>query len=279
MKAKIFGRGSWALGLLALLTACGGELPSIGGANTEIVHAVGDLMGAADESLSQSTLTSIAVSAFASSSCYSTSFSPCSSNQRTLTYSQCTFGSLTLSGEVQFVFAGGSNCSVDSSSEFVRRVPDFEIVGRSGGTVGVVTLNPSSGGQTITNTGSSTYSYQVSGIRRYFEDSNSTRTVDISVNTTTAIQISGSTRATRQMSGGTLVVSDNLDGSSVSMSPNALRWTSRCSCATSGSWIGQKTDATGLVQDFVVELTGCGTANVTVGVDEASIKLERCIGL
>jgi hypothetical protein len=279
MKAKFVGSGYLSMALLGLVAACGGEGASVGTTNNEIAHALGDLMGAADESLSRSIVVSGAVSALAGGSCYSASYSDCSSNERTLTYDQCVFGPLTLSGEVKFVFSSGSSCTINSNTDFIRRVPNFELVGRSGGKVGVVTYNPTSSGQTVTKTGTSSYSYQVSGVRRYFENSSGTRTVDIAVSTTSAIQISGTTRATRQMTGGTLLVTDNLDGSTVSLTPDSLRWTARCSCPTSGSWIGQKTDASGVVQDFGITLSGCGKAEVTVGADVASITLERCIAL
>jgi hypothetical protein len=279
MKANLVGSRCLTMALLGLVAACGGEGASVGTTNNEIAHALGDLMGAADESLSRSTVTSSAVSALAGGSCYSASYSACTSNERTVTYDQCVFGPLTLSGEVKFVFSSGSSCTINNNSDSIRRVPNFELVGRSGGKVGVVTYSPTTAGQTVTKTGTSSYTYQVSGIRRYFENASGTRTVDIAVSTTSALQISGTTRATRQMTSGTLLVTDNLDGSSVSLTPDSLRWTAGCSCATSGSWIGQKTDASGVVQDFVLTLSGCGKAEVTVGVDVASLTLERCVAL
>jgi len=255
------------------LWGCGEAGGGLGETNMELAHVLGDAMGSVDETLSRSMLTVVPM---AGGGCYQATYSSCTDDERNVTYDACSLGSLTLSGEVSFVFTNGSGCSLSVNGESVRRVPDFEIQGRSGGKVGVVTFNPTSSGQTITRVASGSYTYSVSGLRRYFENSNGERVTDLTVRTTEDIEVTGTTRATRQMLGGTLEVLNNLDDSKLLISPDALQWTSTCTCATSGSWVGQVVDSEGGTSDFVVKILGCGSAQITTPETTSTLTLERC---
>jgi hypothetical protein len=282
-----------------LLSGCG-MFPFMGpGAqDAELAHSLGDIMGSADESLSRSTLALrrpplglpeslwaqasqwlIPLAEAAGANCYQQALSACSSNERSLTYESCKLGPLVLLGKVTFKFAGGSSCALSVDDDFVRRIPDYTVTGRQGGVLGVTVFDAATAGQKIVRKSASTYSYSITGLRRYFDDPAQERLVDLSFRTTSDMQITGSTRATRRMTGGTLEITNNIDGSVISLSPNALRWSSTCSCPTSGSWVGQIVDAENMTTDFVVTLESCGSAEVKRGDETSSVSLERCVVL
>jgi hypothetical protein len=262
-----------SLGSLLFLSACGGLAGESG--DSELAHTIGDVMSGADEGFNGAGAALLSANAVAST-CASVSPTACSGSQRTLTYSGCTVGPLSLTGTVTFYFSGASACSLGSNTDFVRRVPDFSISGRSGGTLRVGVNNTSSGGQTITRVSASTYTYEVSGLRRIFVDASNNVIANFGVSTTTAITISGATRATRRMMGGTLKITNNLDNSVISLSPDSLKWNSSCNCPVSGSWVGQRVDSSNLTSDVEMEITGCGAATLTVGAESSSVSLERC---
>ncbi|MEO5667773.1 MAG: hypothetical protein ABIR96_06935 [Bdellovibrionota bacterium] len=263
------------LAFFAVLAGCGAIGESASTSSSEVANALGDTMGAVDESLSRATVN---VGPMSGGSCYSASFTTCASNARTLTYDGCSLGNLVLTGEVKYQYSVGASCRIDHNSDSVRRIPDFVIAGREG-SAGVGSVSAVTSGQTITRVSNGVYTYAVSGIRRYLDNSVGTRIADFTVNTTSNIQITGSSRSSREMSGGSIQIASNLENESIVLSPDSLRWTASCSCPISGSWIGQKTDTEGVTSDFVVEITGCGTANLEQSGTTKSISLERCFVL
>lgn len=295
MKAKFFANTLFSSCLLIGLANCGGAGGGEQPAGQELAHVLGDAMGSADEALGSAssvlnsrvptlseklwTQASKALIPFAQimGTCDSTSVSSCSSGVATRTYDSCTFGSLTLNGGVIYEFSD-TDCELGNNNDSVRRVPDFEISGRNGGTIGVSVFNPSSSGQKLTRSSSTTYDYEVSGLRRYFTDSSSNLTVNYTIQTVSDITITGLLRANRRMTGGTLKITDNITGSETEITPSAVKWSSTCTCASSGSWIGQTTSDTGVTEDFTLTMTSCGQATMKKGTEESSVELERCIG-
>jgi len=293
MKAKVFANTALSTCLLLGLANCGGVVTE-GSAGSELADVLGDAMGSADEALASAALLMNATQAPTLSqrmwrqaskallplaqimgSCSSSGVSSCSSGVATLSYSSCTLGPLTLDGEVTFDFSD-NDCELNNG-DHVRRIPDFEITGRNGGTLGVTVFNPSSSGQKLTRV-SGSYDYEVSGLRRYFTSASGGRTVNYTIQTESKITITGLTRDSRRMTGGTLKIIDNIDGSETSITPSAVRWSSTCTCATGGSWIGQTVLDSGASEDFTLTITSCGNATMTKGSEESSVELERCIG-
>ncbi len=285
------------LSFLALLLSSCGLAGNTDPASSEWAHALGDIMGSADEALARSPLafqapplpwserlwawTSewILPVAVATGNCYSESLGSCLSGERKVTYSRCTLGPWTLSGEVAFRYSGGSLCSVRAVGDFVRRIPDFSVEGRSGATLNVSVLDENTGGQRLERTGASSFSYAVEGLRRSIDEPTGQRSLDLTFSTSEDMQITGLTRANRTLTGGTLQITDNTSSEVVSVSPNALRWNGTCSCPVSGSWVGQRRDAGGVTEDFVVRMESCGNAEVTLGSQTSTVIIERCVGI
>jgi hypothetical protein len=134
------------------------------------------------------------------------------------------------------------------------------------------------GGQTVTvNPAADGFSYSVGGMERVATRPNGQKLFDISSSTTQAIGVTGLNRATRVMNGGTLQVVHNLRKYTVDLTPSNVTWNGTCNCAVSGSWSGT---ASGSVNGaFAVDITGCGTATVSVNGNSQPVDLDRCAGL
>jgi hypothetical protein len=80
------------------------------------------------------------------------------------------------------------------------------------------------------------------------------------------------------MNGGELEITHNIAGYTTVLQPVNLTWSSTCNCPVSGSWNGQvKKDGT--QKDFMITLTGCGTATVAVDGGSSDISFDRCVGI
>jgi hypothetical protein len=51
-----------------------------------------------------------------------------------------------------------------------------------------------------------------------------------------------------------------------------VSWTSSCNCPSSGSWSGSCSDG----NSFSISITGCGSANLTLGEESSSVLFDRC---
>jgi hypothetical protein len=204
--------------------------------------------------------------------CWSERFSTCSGGQRTRTFNGCTLGPDTLAGTATLNFTD-SSCAMSASGDAVTRTADLTLTGPGGGTLQVTSP---SGGQRVTATATG-WAYNVLGMERVATSPSGTKLFDISTQTTSDIGVTGTSRANRVMNGGTLQVMHNLLKYTVNLTPNNVTWNGTCNCAVSGSWTGS---ASGSINgDFNVELTGCGTANVTAPGYTASVSFDRCTTL
>ena len=211
-------------------------------------------------------------------SCYGYGFGTCASGAITRSFSGCTVGTATFNGTTSLTF-NQSNCRLDTVSDTVKRNPDYTITAASGAQMIVSKLLTGGDGQKLTllsGTGASkVFSLTNDGIRRVLSYNNKTY-FDMTTTITSAITVTGSGR-TRSLSGGSLRLQNNLTTEQCDISPSAsspVTWSSTCTCASSGTWSGscQTSGA------FSLEITGCGTATLTVGSTAKSVTLTRCTG-
>jgi len=210
-------------------------------------------------------------------SCSSGTFSTCSSNTITRTFSGCTVGTATFNGSVSLVWGGSStNCQMGSNNDTITRTPNFTMTGRRNATL-YVTKPTGSIGQVMTwlsgsSSATRTYSYANYGINRKFV-LNSTTLYDQTTATTSALTVTSALRYNRVLNGGTLRVTNNITGNVCTFSPTNVTWgSSTCNCPTQGSWSGSCT-STGSV---TLEINGCGSGTYTEGSDITSVTFDRC---
>lgn len=289
------------------ITSCRGgaaDSATVFDANTELAQQVGDSMSSVDESAggsgnfammneiksaessiaffsptrspSKIKLLSESVSTAFAASCFGTGFSTCSSNTVSRNFSNCTLGSATFSGTVAFSYSGttAATCKLSVATDAVTRNPNFTISTSYGS---VTASKTGTAGQTLTyvsgTAASKVLSLTSDGLRRVVTVDGSTKS-DITSLTTSAITVTGSDRTTRVMNGGTLRLQNNLTTERCDLVPSAVTWSGTCTCATSGSWAGT-CDTKGA---FNLAITGCGTANLTVGTETKAVTLTRCSG-
>ncbi len=202
--------------------------------------------------------------------CSSSSFSACSSGSRTKTLSSCTVGGATFAGSIALAFSD-SSCSMAANGATVSRTPNFTVTGRRGGTLTVEKTGAY--GQKMTK-GSSSLTLENDGIRRSFNINGQTL-FDFTTTTTTAMTVTGTSRANRTITGGQLKITNNSTSAYCTISPNNVTYTSSCNCATSGTWSGACSDG----DSFSLELSGCGSASLTIGAESESVTFDRCYSL
>ncbi len=220
-------------------------------------------------------LEKIVPSSYATACSLASTFGSCSSNVLTRDFSGCSVGAATLSGTVTLTWGGSSsNCGLTTAGDTITRSPNFTITGRRGATLTV--SKTGTVGQRLTwssGTGTSkVFSFTNDGIRRVFTLGAS---LDYTSQTTSAITVTGTRRSSRTMSGGTLRVTNNTTSVTCDYSPTDVAWSSTCNCASSGSWTGSCSDG----KTTSISITGCGTANVTLGSDTQSVVFDRCYGI
>ncbi len=203
-------------------------------------------------------------------SCFlASTFGSCGSGTLVRTFSGCTVGSVTFDGTVTFSFSD-STCHMNTTGQTVSRNPDFTITGRRGGTLTV--SKTGTYGQRVTKT-SAGFNFDNDGIRRVITVSGSTK-YDFTTQTTSAIAITGTSRSDRVLNGGSLRVTNNLTSVTCDYVPSNVSWTSTCNCASSGTWTGTCSDST----TTTLEITACGSANLTIGSQSQSLSFDRCSG-
>jgi hypothetical protein len=94
--------------------------------------------------------------------------------------------------------------------------------------------------------------------------------------TTSPLVVTGTSRADMVIVGGTLVVTHNDAGYAVSLTPDNLAWTPTCNCASSGTLTGTVTSGKEAGKSATVTITGCGTADIDIDGQTASVTLDRC---
>lgn len=244
--------------------------------------SVGEELGArrafarvAPSEVRDSWLASIFAPSAYATSCAFSSFSSCSSNVITRTWGGCTIGTATLTGTVTFTWGdGAASCTMSSSGHSVARDPSFTITGRRGGTMTV--SKTGTVGQKITRGSSAgAFTFTNDGIRRVIASSGGETLFDFTTSTTSAISVSGASRSGRSISGGALRVTNNASGVYCDFTPSSVTWSSGCNCPTSGSFSASCSDG----KSASISLTGCGTADFTLGEDTQSLSFDRCYSI
>ncbi len=202
--------------------------------------------------------------------CKDTTFSPSctSSSQRVRDLNGCTIGSASFTGDITLDFSNPS-CNLSADGDTVDRSPNFTVTGRRGATLTVSKTGTI--GQRITHVNGENFTFSNDGVRRLFQFG-STSLFDYTTQTTSDITVTGTNRAGRVMSGGNLRVTDNLSSVTCNYVPTNVTWTASCNCPTSGSWAGTCSDG----KSSAVNITGCGTASITMGEDSESLSFDRC---
>ncbi|MCC6138020.1 MAG: hypothetical protein IT287_05270 [Bdellovibrionaceae bacterium] len=200
--------------------------------------------------------------------CKDTAFSSCSSGQKIRDLNGCTIGSATFTGTVTLDFSDAA-CAINSDGDDVDRSPDFTVTGRREATLTVT--KTATNGQTLTRVSAGNFTFANDGIRRVFA-AGGTALFDFTTLTTSPITVTGSDRATRVMTGGNLRVTNNKTSVSCNYVPNNVTWSASCNCASSGSWEGSCSDG----KTSSVEITGCGSATITVDETAENLTFDRC---
>ncbi len=206
-------------------------------------------------------------------SCSAVTFSNCASNQKVRTFDGCTtYAGGQMSGNITLNFSGtgASSCTIPAANDVVSRVPNFSITGLRGATFSV---SATSSGQSLTRSGSTTFNFTNSGIRRSFVTPKGDTILDITTATGSAIQVTGNNRANRTVNGGSLIVTNNISGVSCTLTPSSVQWSSGCNCPTAGQWAGSCSDSS---QFTVAFGNTCGEATVTKGSGSSTIVMDRC---
>lgn len=219
--------------------------------------------------------------------CSAATFNSCgtsASQTMVKTYSSCTTAAgYLMSGTVTLKFSEASCTMPVTGSPTVTRMPDLTLTGRRGATLRTtgtshldyrgVTI---SGGQRLTRTGSTSFTYDVLGVHRTLTTSSGSLLADVSTRTIAAIAGSGLTRSGRTLSSGTIEVIHNIAHYVATWTLNSLTWgSSTCACPTSGNLsvsITGNVTATGSLSFG----TTCGTGVWTVNGQSGDIKLDGC---
>jgi hypothetical protein len=263
----------------------------------QIGAAVGEVMASADESANGGTTTALLpalpvlrapdvlrpplwrramdalspISIAHAASCLPVNYSACASGVRTATFANCDVGIITVDGSINLTFSDAAACNIATVGDNVNRTGSLTL-SALGGSLAITTPG---GGQTLTRTATG-FTFAVPGMERVLTLPSGRTLFDISTMTTSPLVINGTSRADMVIAGGTLVVTHNLAGYSVALTPDNLTWTPTCNCASSGSLSGTVSGGKDDGKSATVTLTGCGTADVTIDGDTESVTLDRC---
>ncbi len=212
--------------------------------------------------------------AFADSCVALDTFSSCSNNVITRTFSDCSIGFATLSGTVTLTWdddAVDNTCKMTQEGHSISRDPEFTATGLRGATLHVEKTGVV--GQRITRgSQAGTFTFTNDGIRRSFKNANNKTLFDFTTTTVDGINITGTSRANRVVDGGVLRVKNNKTDVTCDITPSNVTWESTCNCATSGSWSGTCSDS----DSITIDITGCGSATLTKGSTSISVEFDRC---
>lgn len=208
----------------------------------------------------------------------SSTFSSCSASIITRSFSGCTMGAHLFNGSVTLTWANTATagaCALDQVGATLTRNPNYTITGPRGNTL---TVTGDAGGHRLTKLAPHQFALTILGMKRVLTKSDGSEIFNISTKTNSDITVTGTSRVDRVMNGGELEITHNIAGYTTVLQPVNLTWSSTCNCPVSGSWNGQvKKDGT--QKDFMITLTGCGTATVAVDGGSSDISFDRCVGI
>lgn len=206
-------------------------------------------------------------------SCLDKGFSICAAGVITRNLDGCTILDAAFTGTVKLTWSNASICSMNSTSEYVTRVPDFKVTGRRDATLNVKKVGID--GQRLTwisGSDSKVFLFESDGINRTFTTASGQVLFDQSTLTISPIYISGTTRDIRKMTGGKLRVRNNVTLSFCDYAPDNVQWSAGCNCPTSGVWSGICSNS----NSSTLTLTGCGTATFEDGSYKEDVIFDRC---
>jgi hypothetical protein len=195
----------------------------------------------------------------------------------TRTFEDCTRGRAVLNGSVSLTYSeSDDDFKLEEAGDSLIRNPEFVLTGRRGGEL---TVSGAEGGQKLTlsaiaEDGAKTFAWATLGMRRTLVRDGET-IFDLGTATTEDIIVTGTSRNDRVMNGGSLVITDEVSGAVTTLVHENVTWTPDCTCASSGSLSGSKV-LDGTSSDYSIEITGCGTANVTTDGVVESVEFDRC---
>ena len=208
--------------------------------------------------------------------CNTIAFTGCSANKRIRTFDGCTVGTAgSITGNITLTFSDAA-CSAGSSSQTVKRVPNFTVTGLRGATFNVSATTAN--GQILTRGAGTASTFANEGIRRTFVTPKGATILDVTTTTGTAINVTGTNRTGRTMSGGSLILTNNLTNEICTLTPSTspvLTWTGGCSCPTQGFWSGTCSPSS---KTFKVTFGAtCGEVTVeNTGETTQTVTLDRC---
>ena len=203
-------------------------------------------------------------------------FTDCAGGVRSKDFGSCSYNGLTFEGAVSLTFSDTAACTVNDPGESVTREANFTIVNKKSEQL---KISSPGGGQKLTREGPGAFKYTVLGMNRVLTDSSGNKEFDISTRTLEDISVTGSGRSDRVANGGKLEITHHLAGYVTELVPENLTWNTTCNCPVSGKLSGSTSGGTGrraVSKDFVVEITGCGKATVTVEGDANQVEFDRC---
>ncbi len=280
--SKLFFAPLCALILVVGLSGCNDsddENALTAGSNSDLmIQQIGESTVSLDES-SGNTSGTIVRSSFLEASCSGVSFGACGATASSTVvkdFAGCTIvgGLVAVSGTVTLSYSGtgSGTCTIPANGDAVTRVPAF--TASLPANAGSFSTSALSTGQTLTRTGSGTFTFSNTGIRRLYTGPTGSAVADITTATTADILVSGTTRANRVINGGALAVTNNLTNQVCTVSPNNVAWTSTtCNCPTSGTWTG--TCSTGEPVSVAFTST-CGSVDAVFGTASKTVTIDRC---
>ncbi len=205
--------------------------------------------------------------------CGASTFGACSSNTIVRNFNGCTIGSYVLTGTVSMSWSGGTNCTLNAQSQFIRMVPNYTVAKNN---MTLTTTKSGTTGITLTAGAANNWTYSNDGINRTLRY-NGTALLSLNTRTTSALAVTGSARTGRVLNGGTLEVVNNTSGESCTFQPNSVTWPANCNCATSGSWVGNCSSIGSITMTF----SGCGLATLNYTENGSAVNktvaLDRCV--
>lgn len=281
--SKLFYAPLCALMLVIGLSGCSksdDDESTLTDSNSDLmVQQIGDSMTSIDESGGNNN-GNFSYASFLEVSCNGVSFGACNATASATAvkeYNGCTiFGGLaSVSGTVTLTYSGSGSgtCTIPMVGDSVSRVPAFTAT-LSGNNNGSFTASAVSTGQTLTRTGSGTFTFNNAGIHRVYTGGNGSVIADLTTSTTSDITISGTTRMNRVVNGGAVQVVDNKTGDSCTVSPTNVTWaSSTCLCPTSGAWTGTCSNGDPISITFTAT---CGRVDTVIGTTSRPVTLEHC---
>jgi hypothetical protein len=205
--------------------------------------------------------------------CAGNDYGVCSVNQKIRSLVGCsTAHGASINGSVTLTYFGtaATTCTIPAVGDYVNRSPNVGINGVRGAVFGI---NSISGGQNLTRTGSTTFTYADSGTRRRFIGPEGDSLLDLTVTSSGTLTVTGSGRAGRTLTGGSLVVTNSLNSVSCEFVPAGITWAAGCNCPTAGSWAATCSDSSTLSMSFS---STCGEVVMNSNSASSTVFMDRC---